>query len=185
MFYKFHIISLFLLTSAIAVAASSYSISYNRSLFVPLNLKNTWELISCDGLSLLCPTGSEKTSIGFLVDYGTLRSKTSNYKNDFLHFEVSLSYDVLNPCRYFSVEAVVSLVNWALKINQPSSFDIIASWENEFGAAAGVAIAIKPMQNLILKIPVKSSVIFSSPEYFYSISIGLTFGFEFSAGNKK
>lgn len=185
MFYKIHIISLFLLISAIIVTASNYSLSYNRSLIVPLNFKNTWESIPCDGITLQCPTAGEKTSIGFSMNYGTLRSKTSNFKNEFLHSEVSLGYKVFDPCRYISVEAVISLVNWAVKTNLPSSLDLIASWENEFGAAAGVAVAIKPMQNLILKFPVKSSVIFCSPEYFYAISVGFTLGYEFSAGNKK
>jgi hypothetical protein len=185
MFRKLHIISLFLLTTAIIVAASGHSVTYGQSLLVPLNSKNTWESIPCVGIALQCPTGGEKTSLGFSVDYGTLRSKTSNFKNKFLHSEISLCYDIYNPCKFFSVEPVISLVNWAVKTNLLSSIDVIKSWENEFGAAAGVAITIKPMCNLILKIPVKYSVVFCSPEYFYSISTGLTLGFEFSAGNKK
>jgi hypothetical protein len=185
MFKKFHIISLLLLITAAVVAASNYSISYGQSLLIPLSPKNTWESIPGVGITLQCPTGGEKTSIGFLINYGTLRSETSNFKNRFLHSEVFLCYEVFDPCQYFSVEAVISLVNWAVKTNIPSSLDLIKSWENEFGGAAGVAIVIKPMCNLILKIPVKSSVIFCSPEYFYAIDIGLTLGFEFGAGNKK
>ncbi len=167
-------------------AQLSFGIYCSPSLQIPLK-NDKWEPVSCFGGSLRCPTGTEKMTINFSVDYGKIHSDILNIDKKMLNLEVSCNYELLKPSDYFSVEALISLLGWAIKEQDLQSIEnasIIASWENEYGLAAGAALVFHPWKKINLILPVKAGAIFTSPEYFYLASVGLKLGYQFSVGKK-
>gem|GEM_PF-2622342 len=184
-----------LLLSVLCLLSCSYGQQQHKyTLFcgtayeTPLNLSDTWDPFPTFGAGFQCPTSDSNMTIGFSAYYGNLKSDTISVTNPMLHTEISLNYLFRLPSDVISFSATLALIDWAVKIpaEKPSdNISLIASWENEFGVSAGAAVNLHKIRNLIVSVPLRGSVIFSSPDYFYSFSFGLTIGYQLHAGKNE
>jgi len=164
----------------------TFTLSCGSAFEFPINLSNTWESFPVFGGGIQCPTADSSTTIGFSAYYGNLQSDIINVTDHpVLHIEINLNYKVLHFADIVSAYATIALIDWAVKIPAEVPMDnmsLIASWENEFGAAFGTSVGFQLFHNFEVSVPLRCSVVFSSPEYFWSFSCGLTVGYKIYAG---
>jgi hypothetical protein len=175
------------LQCTVIAADSKCSITAGPYLLKPVSDSNKWESVPMAGVNFHCPTHSENIEIVFGAGYGTLHSSDESSKTKTLLIDISLDYNAFTY-RHWSVEAVFSLVSLVIKSQSSNSVkdvSLIAAWENEFGTALGASVVYRPCRHLFLSIPVKYSVIFTSPDYFHLISSGLSIGYQFGSGGAK
>lgn len=162
-----------------------FTVTCGAAYEVPLNQSDVWEPFPTFGAAFLCPARDSNMSVGICAYYGELKSDTISVTNAMLHTEVSFNYRFSLPVSFMSIDGTIALVDWAVKIpaeKKSDNLSLIASWENEFGAAAGVALNLHKIKNVVISVPARCSVIFSSPEQYCSFSIGLSVGYVLHVG---
>lgn len=127
------------------------------------------------GLQCSFPVGIDNTSLVFAAEYGTIpHTEKITESTAVLLSSIALRYTFLRLNDLISLSASVSLNNCAMHL-QPSggitNIVIIATWENEFGAGAGVDIGFQ-WKWFTVSVPLHMSVIFTGdPGYIYSCGL--------------
>ena len=153
---------------------------------VPYNQSDEWDPFPGATLGMTFPTGHDATKISFSACYGEMKSTALNVNNPSMQLEIGLKYKVPFTYKRFSIDIYAALIDWAVKQvgfgTKIEQFSLIASWENEFGAAVGVLPAIELPKNFSLILALRAGVILSSPEPFISASSGICIGYTLRLG---
>jgi hypothetical protein len=156
---------------------------------MPYNQADEWNSFPCAVLGIKFPTGQNATKISFSACYGELKSTALNVNNPTMHLEIGLNYKIPYTYKLFSIDIYAALIDWAVKLvgygTKIEQFSLIASWENEFGAAIGILPTIELPKNFSLILSCRAGVVFSSPEPFVSASGGISIGYTLRLGKNE
>jgi hypothetical protein len=156
---------------------------------VPYNQSDVWDAFPCVTLGMTFPTGHDATNISFSACYGELKSTVLNVNNPTMQLEIGLNYRIPFTYKRVSIDIYAALIDWAVKQvgygTKLEQFSLIASWENEFGAAVGILPSIALPKNFSLILSCKASIVLSSPEPFVSASGGISIGYTLRLGKNE
>lgn len=156
---------------------------------VPYNLSDEWDAFPCAALGMTFPTGHDATKISFSASYGELKSTVLNVNNPTLQLEIGLNYKIPYTYKRLSIDIYAALIDRAVKLvgfgTKLDQLSLIASWENEFGAAVGIMPRITLPKNFSLILSCKADVVLSSPERFICASGGVYIGYTLRLGKNE
>ncbi len=156
---------------------------------VPYNQSDEWDAFPCATIGMTFPTGHDATKISFSASYGEMKSTVLNVNNPAMQLEIGLNYKIPFTYKALSIDIYAALSDWAVKLvgygTKLEQLSLIASWENEFGAVAGIIPSIALPKNFSLILSCRAGVVLSSPEKFISASGGLSIGYTLRLGKNE
>jgi len=163
------------------VRADSSPLKFTPRLFssFTIPISDTWTPNPAIGGHLHCPTPAKNIDMLLGGTVGRMESESDPYEVLLIQFDVLCSITII-PLDWITIAPVVGLTSTMIYWDTDDltyTDEVFRDSESEFGFKAGIELS-KHFHRIVVGVPVSFSTVFSSPELFHSVSVGLFIGIE-------